>query len=196
MITRRSFLIGSGAAFATISLSVCDKYLNCFGTNGEQLIGAPDDPDAIHWAIQDRGFLLGLNGHPGEWPCVGETWRDFLEYELGYDAPSKLSEFRRLYDKWGMKPTELDDEVPFWKMAAIMERRGPAADAKHLLEGLNIGSDLDANNGSVGGLTFYSVPSPIDNRYCVEADNAISLSLLQYRLNTLGQNIEVSLQSS
>ena len=195
MITRRSFLIGSSAAFATISLSVFDKYFNFFETHGEPLIEAPDDPDASLCAIQDRGFLLGLNGHPGEWDCAGETWRDFLEFELGYDAPSKLSEFRHLYDKWGMKPTELDEEVPFWTMAAIMERRGPAADAKHLLEGLNIGPDLDANTDTVGGLTFYSVPSPIDNRYGVEADNAISLSLLQHRLNALGQNIAVSLQS-
>ena len=78
----------------------------------------------------------------------------------------------------------------------LIKKKIVIAAKKVLKLGLNIGSDLDANNGSVGGLTFYSVPSPIDNRYCVEADNAISLSLLQYRLNTLGQNIEVSLQSS
>jgi hypothetical protein len=193
MITRRSFLIGSGTACATFSLSLFDKYFSYIENHGEPLIEAPNDADDTLYAYPDRSFRLGLNGDPDVWDGPYNDWLDFLLHDQGYDYPSKLSDYRKIYDKWNVRPTELLEEIPFWRMAAIMERRGPGADALNLLKDLDIGPDLGVDEKTLGGLTFYPVPTPIYNYCGVEADNAISLSLLQHRLNKLGQNIEIVL---
>ena len=55
-----------------------------------------------------------------------------------------------------MRPTELLEEIPFWRMAAIMERRGPGADTLNFLKDLDIGPDLGVDEKTLGEL--HSIP--------------------------------------
>ena len=87
----------------------------------------------------------------------------------------------------------MEEPIPIDLATAYMEKTDPGADAYDLLKRLDIGPELELNKGEVGGLSFYSVPTPIDNFYGVEADNSISLSILQHRLNQLGQDIAIEL---
>ena len=192
MNTRRAFLIGASAG---LTLTLFDKFFTYIENHGEPLIEAPDWPENTLFAYPNRNFRLGLNGDPDEWDFPYEDWLEYLIYDKGYKGPTKLSHYRKISSDWNLKPTELREPIPFWRVAAIMERRGPGADALNLLKDLNIGPDLNMNEGEVGGLTFYSDPTPIYNYCGVEADNAISLSLLQHRLNELGQEIEIVLAS-
>ena len=192
MITRRAFLIGSCASF---TLTFFDKFFTYIENHGEPLIEAPDWPEDDLFVYPNRGYKFGLNGDPDELEFPYESWLEYLMDAKGIQRPTKMSHYREIFRNWNVQPSELAEPVPLERAIAYMERTGPGADAHDLLKDLNIGPDLGMNKGEVGGLTFYSTPTPIENYYGVAADNAISLSILQHRLNELGQDIGIVLAS-
>ena len=71
-------------------------------------------------------------------------------------------------------------------------RNSPNARAYHLLNGLDLGSELRASNGA-GELRFIDGACPGIDYLGVHAADELSLSLLQHRLNQLETGIHIRL---
>ena len=192
MITRRSFLIGAASSF---TLPMFEKFTTFFENHGEPLIEAPEKAGDILYVYPDRDFQMGLNGDPWEPDYPMMTWREMLVEERGYENPTKLSHFRKIRWEWNVSPSMIDEVIPedFWYEA--FERRGPHADAHWLLKGLDIGPNLEMDGQVVGGLQFIDGPMPGNNYLAVHADDEISVSLLQHRLNELKTGVAIELSS-
>lgn len=124
--------------------------------------------------------------------AVRATWREFLVDKLGYKNPTTLSQFRELYYEFGIKPRELDTEYDdYYEHWALSE--SPNVLAYNLLDGLNIGPKLAGPGDKVGGLQFIDGDAPGHDYRGVHADDDLSISLLQHRLNELDTGIAVEL---
>jgi hypothetical protein len=192
MITRRAFLIGSAA---TVTLSLVDKFYTFIENHGEPLIEAPKNPSRILYAFPDRDYQLGLDGDPWVIDFPYKNWLEYIVGDCGYETPTKLSDFREICWNYGLTPSQLREPVPDDQQLELVERKGPHADAFHLLDCLEIGPDLDVEGQVVGGLKFYDGPMPGSNYLAVHTEDDISVSILQHRLNQLGQNIKVELSN-
>jgi len=82
-------------------------------------------------------------------------------------------------------PADEDAYMDYW-----CGSDSPNAKAFHLLESLDIGTGLRHEN-QVGGLVFYDGPMPGSDYLGVHAECAVTLSLLQHRLNELNTGIRV-----
>tara|TARA_B100000959_G_C14706220_1_gene510890 strand:- start:97 stop:660 length:564 start_codon:yes stop_codon:yes gene_type:complete len=182
--TRRQFLLSTaGAAGGFILPSFYSRALEFLDQFGEPLLEPPKrvvDELIICW---DRDGELNL-GDPWEQP-PDMTWRQFLtQYH-----PETLDE---LENNWGLEEWQLDDEAPWDTVVEPWGRvDSPNARAYHLLESLDLGSDLTGSK-AVGGLIFTDGPCPGNDYLGVSVEDNISISLLQQRLNDLKTGIKVS----
>ena len=187
MITRRTFLIGAGSA---LTLSIVDKFVWHLDNKGLPLIQKPKNPSKVLFVNMAYENQINL-GRPPFDPPTG-TWRELLVDALGYKNPTTLSQFRKLYDDYGVKPRELDTECDCffecWDRVA-----SPNALAFKLLEDLDIGPKLAGPGDEVGGLEFIDGDAPGHDYLGVHADDDLSISLLQHRLNELDTGIAVEL---
>ena len=192
MITRRAFLIGSAA---TVTMSLVDKYYSFIENHGEPLIEAPKNPSRILYAVPEHDYQLGLDCDPRVINFPYENWLEYLVGDWGCETPTptKLSDFRDIYWNFGLAPSQLREPVPEDQRYEYFDGRGPTADAHHFLERLDIGPDIEIDGEVAGGLIFYEGPMIGSNYVGVHAEDDISLSFLQHRLNQLGQNIKVEL---
>ena len=116
---------------------------------------------------------------------------EYLVQKEGCTRPRTEDDFSELALNWGFCPEELEEQLPrdWWECQS--ERSGPHADAFHLLDKLDIGSELKVGGKVVGGLNFIDGPAPGNSSLGVEADDDISVSLLQHRLNQLDTGIAI-----
>ena len=63
--------------------------------------------------------------------------------------------------------------------------------AHQYLYWLDLGPELVVNGEIAGGLNFYDGPMPGNSYMGVHADCFVSLSVLQHRLNALGENTKL-----
>ena len=137
MITRRAFLIGAGSA---LTLSIVDKFVWHLENKGMPLIEAPAKPKNVLYVHADWDYELNLGEVPDRLPFM--SWREFLFERLGNDEPKRLSDFRRIYEEWGVKPHQFDDELEghiweyYWTRC-----ESPTANAYHLLDGWMLGQN-------------------------------------------------------
>jgi hypothetical protein len=189
MITRRSFLIGVGSA---LTLPIVDKFVWHLDNNGLPLIERPSDPSKVLIVNRGDNYRIDLGRAPDEYPTA--TWREFLVDKLGHPNPTTLSQFRQLYYDYGIKPRDLDTDCDcyfeYWD-----QTESPNALAYKLLDELNIGPKLTGPSEEVGGLEFMDGPAPGHDYLGVHADDGLSVSLLQHRLNELGTGIAVELMA-
>jgi hypothetical protein len=189
MITRRKFLIGAGSA---LTLPTVNKFIWHIDSKGHPLIEKPSNPRKTLFVDQFDDFRIDLGREPEEYPTA--TWREFLVDKLGYKTPTTLSQFRDLYNEFGLKPRELDTDFDgyfeYWD-----QTEGPSALAYRLLEELNIGPKLAGPCNEVGGIKFVDGDSPGHDYIGVHAYDNLSISLLQNRLNELGTGIALELIS-
>ena len=188
MITRRGFIASVSAA---LTLPLVNKFTWYLEKKGRPFIDAPEYPSQILRVYPDRNFQICLDGDPWDIPTQAPSWRYYFLDCLGEEEPGSLSSFHYFFEKYGIRPTQLDkncDELvwlDYWT-----RNESPDADAYRLLESLRIGSDLSAGEG-VGGLTFINSDTNVYRHLGVHADDEISLSLLQHRLNVIGTEIAV-----
>ena len=187
MITRRKFLVGAGSA---LTLPIVDKFIWHIDNKGQPLIEKPSNPGQVLYVNRDYDYQINLGRPLEEYPTA--TWREFLVDKLGYKTPTTLSQFRELYYDYGMKPRELDADCDcyfeYWDRT-----ESPNALAYNLLEGIDVGLKLAGTGDGLGGLEFIDGDAPGHDYLGVHADNDLSVSLLQNRLNELGTGIAVEL---
>jgi hypothetical protein len=185
MITRRAFLIGAGSA---LTLSIVDKFVWHLDNKGKPLIEKPKDTGKVLFVHGDDDYRIDLGRTPEKFPTV--TWREFLVEKLGHPNPTTLSQFREIYYNYDIKPRDLDTECDsyfgYWD-----QNESPTALAYNLLDGLDIGPVLKGPGDEVGGLEFIDGDAPGHDYLGVHADDDLSISLLQHRLNELGTGIAV-----
>jgi hypothetical protein len=189
MITRRSFLIGAGALLTADLVTRFEWHIR---NHGEPLVLAPERPDTILHVDPDRSYEVTL----GSWDDILDlTNREVLEDYCGLDLEKsklKLSDYHRIREEYGIAPKELDEPVS-WDLATegLPRSATPNGAAYSLLRGLDIGPDLHSPGRLVGGLDFFDGPMPGNDYLGVCCRDEISVSLLQARLNELGENIAV-----
>lgn len=188
MISRRSFLIGAGGF---LTLSLIERYLAFLENHGEPLIEAPRNPDQVLYVYPDREFDMGFNADPWGVEIPDITWEEYLIEIDGYDKPTTLSDFRKILRYEGLFPSELKQHVPEYVWMEHFAYSGPNGQAFDLLKKLNIGSTLEIEGEELGGLIFYDCDGPCSSYRGVQAEDDLSVSLLQHQLNELETGIAV-----
>lgn len=189
MITRRAFLIGAATA---LTLPLVDRFKNHIARHGEPLLVQPKESSGVLNIYPDRDFQIGLNGDP--WDCPTVTWREYLEDYRGEQIPTTLDGFRELRANYDLWPSQVDETMPpelfvdSWGTS-----RSPNAMAYHYLNDLDLGPELRGHRNEVGGLRYMMGPCPGNDYVGVHADNMVSVSLLQHRLNELDTGLIVQL---
>ena len=186
MISRRSFVIGTGA-FLTAGFLADAKA--CIRETGRPLLIPPRRARETLFAYPGVPGFEGVDvtlltlGEAKCFPTDPPRWRDFLLAE-GYRL-ERLSDFKKVYDDWYLKPTELREPVHEVTWTASWEvKYSPAARAYHLLEGLQLDSRVKGLTRA-GRLNFYDAPSMGCGDFWVEAKDDLAVSLLQARLREL-----------
>ena len=184
-ITRRQFLISATSGGVGLILpSYYEKVFSFFENHGEPLLEVPSRFDEDLYAdLQGSDYQLNLGNPDVDLPEL--TWREVVEryHWRGY--------WEELKSEYGMTQADLDR--PAWEDAyldAWCRKDSPNAKAFHLLEGLDIGTELRHGN-KVGELLFYDGPMPGSDYIGVHAGCGVTLSLLQHRLNELKTGIRV-----
>jgi len=184
-ISRRQFLISTTSGGVGLILpSYYEKVFSFFENHGEPLLETPSRFNEDLYADLDSDYQLNIGMPATEYPEL--TWREMFrryygrlpdtdELEIEFDiTPADLD-----------KPADIDTYLDSW-----CRSDSPNAQAFHLLESLDIGTELRRGD-QVGGLVFYDGPMPGNDYLGVHAECAVTLSLLQHRLNELNTGIRV-----
>ena len=198
-MNRRQFLVGTAAGL--VLPSCYDKARNFFANHGEPLLQLPERPSQTLYAVDlhgDRqsGFELLLNMPETEIPSM--TLGEFIKHRHNGDAESYLysssevdedtidAQIAALDLEQEMDPDKVQDYLPrsYW----------PEGQAYKYLHYLDLGPELEG--ARVGGELQFMDCTSTGNDYDymgVHAANAVTLTLLQQRLNVLNQNVQIKL---
>ena len=186
MITRRQFLIGSATGLILPNwLLEAEQYLR---NEGEPLLESPIKTNSILTAFDEgNGYTLYLDYDPDI--AINFTWKEMIDrYQLTGGEP--VEDYDWTLRSWGFKG-DLNERVhDFTAFDFWLKREGPTVQAYELLEKLDIGPALKQGK-LAGNLIFAHGFSPGDWTPHVIAEDGITLSLLQKRLNDLNAGVEV-----
>ena len=187
--TRRQFLYSIPAVSAGFILpSFFDKAVDVLARTGEPLIIPPADITTELFAVGDGSGEYRLNiGDPRVGP-PRMTLQEFINRYYDGDVEGFVAE---CYDN--DEDADLDAEVDEWEVVEHWAATdSPHALAYYMLDGLDLGPDLDGPD-AVGELQFICGPCPGNDYLGVHATDALTLSLLQERLNQLKTGIHIKI---
>jgi hypothetical protein len=187
--TRRQFLYSIPAAGAGFILpSFFNKAVDVLSRTGEPLIIPPADITTELFAVGDGTGEYRLNiGDPRVGP-PRMTLREFI-YRY-YDNDVEGFEAECCDDG---EEADLDAEVEEWEVVEYWAATdSPRALAYELLDSLDLGPDLEGPCAA-GELQFICGPCPGNDYLGVHATDALTLSLLQERLNQLRTGIHIKI---
>ena len=188
-ITRRQFLFSIPAAGAGFILSsFFDKAVDALAKTGEPLIVPPREATIELLAVDHGTGEFQLNvGDPWLGP-PSMTLREYIDDYSGCDVDMYLAEN---FD--ADEVVDLDAEVDEWRvMDAWAATDSPNVIAYNLLDCLDLGPNLDGPD-AVGELQFINGACPGNDYIGVQAADALTLSLLQQRLNLLNTGIHINI---
>ena len=188
MSTRRAFLVGAGSA---LTLPIVSKFEWFIETKGRPLIEVPRDSVETLFVDLESNGQITLGPQVYDLPEI--TWGEYLaQYVVGGELPSGPSELQELCEDYGVEVDVLDCgcDSEFW-IDSWARTESPNANAYHLLTSLDIGPELCGHPGEVGELNFIDGPCPGNDYLGVHVYDDLSISLLQHRMNVLGENIAV-----
>ena len=189
MISRRQFLVGAAGAAAGLILPDwlvrAERYLE---GEGRPLLEVPqpfeDTLTAINWFGDEYQLFLG---DPFEEP-PRLNWAEFAERYYGEDNVDRF-----LNDYFG-EDTDFpdpEDQVDEWLISDHwVMTDSPSAEAFSYLQGLDLGPDF-GGPGGIGRIDLIEGAAPGNNSCIANASDDLSLSLLQKRLNDLGESVRV-----
>ncbi len=197
MIDRRSFLIGSGAILTASFVDKASWYL----TEKQSvfpLIETSKSLEKLYFVPQSCGEYEVRLGSPdlGYESFRKMTNREVLEEVHGVSVHSSLSDFRYIYEEFGIRPKMLDQVadpmcyVDYWGRV-----ESPKAHAYHYLERLNLFGAEQQGGLRRGDLQFMDGPYPGSDYLGVVSNDSLTASLLQARLLELGEKTSVEIIS-
>jgi len=180
-ITRRQFLLSTaGAAAGFILPSFYTRVLAFVDQFGEPLLESPPLVREELIVCTDRFNELNLGDPYYEPPPI--TWREYADKYYG-------GSLEELVENWEIPARAIDKEVPWDVMIDAFIRTDSAnAKAYRMLESLDLGPKLTGPD-AVGGLVFTDGACPGNDYLGVAAEDDVTISLLQQRLNDLGTGV-------
>lgn len=186
--SRREFLLGTAAGM--VSHSFFDKAYAYFENHGEPFLAGPKNADRTLYAVGEwtcDGYQLNLGDITAEPEML--NLREFCEYyRLGDPIKWYLDIYHEgCYEGEPVNPEiELDSDfvIDTW-----IQHHSTSKAARVWLDTLDLGPQLSGAQ-AVGELR-YSAGGMISNLDAYDAVDEITLSLLQNRLNELGQGVQI-----
>ena len=184
-ISRRQFILGTGAGL--ILPSYYDKVFTFFENHGEPLLEIPKQASLDLYAVSQGpgdGYELNAGVPWAEPPPM--TVREFALEQCGSEEAYQ--------EEWcDGEEVDFDSYVdPEFAAESWGRSASPNAQAFYLLEGLDLGPDLEGAN-AVGEIRFIDGACPGNDYLGVRATDQVSVSLLQKRLNELDTGIRIVL---
>lgn len=193
MISHRALLIGAGS-FLTPSFLL--EATACIKETGAPLLPAPLHPRQTIFAYagmggsEEQGILLTIGECAFEAPDP-PLWKDYLRME-GYRL-DRLSDIRAVLLECSLCPGELRQPLDGYSWESLWEYKfSPSAQAYDLLKSPWLQPRIKALERA-GRITFHEFPNPMSSAKWVEAQDELSLSLLQARLRELDVPIAVAM---
>jgi hypothetical protein len=191
-ITRRQFLLGTSAGL--ILPTYFDKAQSYFANHGEPLLAVPKKPRDILYASsigKEGRFELLLNEANYQMPTM--SIREFAEWRGQSLEELVLNDWCWEEQEFDPDSSEWDEEADSMMVYESMSYRDwPSGAAHDYLCHLDLGVDVEAAI-SAGELRFINGESPGNDYVGVEARDAVTLTMLQARLNELGKNVRIEL---
>ena len=192
---RRSFLIGAGSILTSAYVAKANWFLTN-KNSAVPLLKSNKDTTKLFFVDQGSEYELRLGS-----PDLGIkdlTYRQVLDryrgVELLENEPIALSQFRELYDAWGITPRLLDHPADLSDYLDEWGRKDAnKAKAYDYLYGLDLFGGDDENGLRLGDLNFIDGCYPGNEYLAVTSHDPLSASLLQARLQELGHNISVEI---
>ena len=187
MTTRRTFLVGASAALTVPIVSNIEWFIEAYG---RPLIEPPCNSLETLYIYPDYDNQITLG--PQSFDAQKTTWGEYVAKMIGKALPTRASELDLICEDLGVDPTKLDLECDsnrwydYWAY-----NHSPNATAYHLLDGLDLGPELRGGPGEVGSLSFVDGAAPGVDYLGVHVDDYLSISLLQHRLNVIGERIAI-----
>lgn len=189
-VSRRFFLLGSGSIITSSFVSTARSFIR--RTGDPFLLPEASARQIIYASEVDRGdsmgFLLTL-GEPRYEPDYLPTWHEFFRLE-GQDLSSEEDVFE-LCENWSLTPRDFSSPMDeyTWECSWCC-RYSPSARAFTFLEKVELDAERHGRR-PLGGLDFTDGQYPGSYDRWVDAEDALSVSLLQARLRELKVPIEV-----
>ena len=189
MLTRRQFLVGAAGAAAGLILPDwvvrAERFIE---GEGEPLLEVPsryrDTLTAVSWFGDEYQLFLG--DPEQEQPAL--NWIEFAER---YYFEDNVNEFFAHYFGEDAHYPDPQEQVGEWLISEHwVMTDSPSAEAFNYLQGLDLGPDF-GRPGGIGQIDLIEGTAPGDNSCVANAADNLSLSLLQKRLNDLGESVRI-----
>ena len=196
-MNRRQFLIRSSAAVGAL---VTPQFLQ----QAQWLITEQDKPllitpqgqilSTLYVAQSEGKYALFLDGLPNEYDGPSFTWEDFANQAWGYDRAQTIDFLREQEDITKREAidrlTSRADEYQVFEWWA--RHASPNALAYHYLDALDLGPEFGRGRGA-GDVRLIDGFHPGNDTLWAEVPDLLSISLLQGRLNELGEGTRLQL---
>ena len=195
-MNRRSFLIRSAGTIGALLTTQFLKEAQWLIANEEKplLILLKESGIQTLYAAESEGkFALFLGSKPNEYIDPQFTWEEFGNTAWGH---SEVDTIEYLMESLGLCKCQAeerlheradDSEVFDW----WLRHQSPNALVFNHLEGLDLGPEFGRGGITAGGIRFIDGFHPGNETLWVEVPDLLSISLLQARLNELGQGIKL-----
>lgn len=183
---RRSFLIGGGSLISATFVAHAQEWIE---RTGQPLLLAPL-PAQVELFVNyfDEQILFSVGSADVSEPSP-PTWADFLKAE-GYTLDTPAG-YRAVLEDWELSPSDLRKPMNGYTWGTAWKcKYDPTARAFRLLRDLDLDSD-SVPGPRAGGLNFIEGCRPGSSDCWVEAEDQLSVALLQARLRELGSCVEL-----
>ena len=95
-------------------------------------------------------------------------------------------------ENWELEPSQLDEPMNHWAWETHwLYNLSPNALAYKCLQDLDLGHEFGKSDRTEGEIRFQDAPMMASDSRWAEVDDLLSISLLQNRLNELGENVSL-----
>ncbi len=186
---RREFLIRSGLmAGQALMPRFFDRAFAFVENHGEALIESPANIAKTLQVRLDDSYVFYL-GDPGELPGKPPTFRQWFT-DNGEDVAQAAEE-------WELAPVGLDRQIcdEHWVETWSLGHSSMAL-GFHYLSSLDLGPQFGTGgDGAAGEIRLADCPGICSSYRAAETDDLLSISLLQNRLNELGEAVLVDVSN-
>ena len=187
IMDRRQFLIRAFSATGQLVLPrFFDRAFAFVENHGEPLLETPVEPvKKLYAAYQEEGVYWIIDGlMPKKIPPPTVTWREYFLL-TGDKLVSGM-------ENWQLEAGQLDEPMDYWAFETYwFYNLSPNALAYKYLNDLDLGPEFGKIDRAEGEIRFQDAPMIASDCRWAEVDDLLSLSLLQNRLNELGENVSL-----
>ena len=186
IMDRRQFLTRAFSAAGQLVLPrFFDRALAFVENHGEPLLETPVEPvKKLYAAYQEEGVYWIIDGLMPRGIPPPVSWREYFHLTQG--------RLLNQVEDWELEPNQLDDPMDQWVWETYwFYNLSPNALAYKYLQDLDLGPEFGKSDRAKGEIRFQDAPMMASDCRWAEVDDFLSISLLQNRLNELGENVSL-----